>query len=73
MTAERGKEYRSERREVTVGAEPVELTLRLGRWVDVHGTLLTGRAGARVVLNEVAGRTGPTVGARIVARGSREG
>ena len=35
VTAERGKEYRPERREVTVGAEPVELTLRLRRWIDM--------------------------------------
>ena len=35
MTAERGKEYHPERREVTVGAEPVELTVRLRRWIDM--------------------------------------
>ena len=35
VTAERGKEYRAERREVTVGAGPVELTLRLRRWIDM--------------------------------------
>ena len=35
LTAERGKEYHPERREVTVGDEPVELTVRLRRWIDM--------------------------------------
>jgi hypothetical protein len=34
LTAERGKEYHPERREVTVGDEPVDLTVRLRRWID---------------------------------------
>lgn len=34
LTAERGKEYHPVRREVTVGDEPVDLTVRLRRWVD---------------------------------------
>jgi hypothetical protein len=34
LTAERGKEYHPERREVTVGEEPVDLTVRLRRWID---------------------------------------
>jgi len=32
LTVERGKEYHPERREVTVGDEPVELTVRLRRF-----------------------------------------
>ena len=35
VTAERGKEYHPERREVTVGDEPVRLTIRLRRWIDM--------------------------------------
>ena len=35
VTVERGKEYHPERREVTVGDEPVELTVRLRRWIDM--------------------------------------
>ncbi|MCA1684721.1 MAG: hypothetical protein LC745_01795, partial [Planctomycetia bacterium] len=34
LTAERGKEYQPERREVTVGDEPVDLAVRLRRWID---------------------------------------
>src|SRR5437868_3282768 len=35
VTAERGKEYHPERREVTVGAEPVRISIRLRRWIDM--------------------------------------
>jgi len=35
ITAERGKEYHPERREVTVGAEPVKVAIRLRRWIDM--------------------------------------
>jgi len=35
LTAERGKEYHRERRDVTVGAEPVEVSIRLRRWIDM--------------------------------------
>jgi hypothetical protein len=35
LTVERGKEYHPERREVTVGAEPVDVSIRLRRWVDM--------------------------------------
>jgi len=35
ITAERGKEYHPERREVTVGAEPVRLAIRLRRWINM--------------------------------------
>jgi hypothetical protein len=35
VTAQRGKEYHVERREITVAAEPVELTIRLRRWIDM--------------------------------------
>jgi hypothetical protein len=35
ITAERGKEYHLERREIAVGAEPVDVVIRLRRWVDM--------------------------------------
>lgn len=35
VTAERGKEYQPLTRRVTVGAEPVELPLKLQRWIDM--------------------------------------
>src|SRR5262245_14108476 len=34
LTAERGKEYHPERTEVTVGDAPIDLTVRLRRWID---------------------------------------
>jgi hypothetical protein len=37
LTVERGKEYHPERREVIVGTEPVRLTVRLRRWIDMAG------------------------------------
>ena len=44
LTVERGKEYLPERREVTVGDEPVDLTVRLRRWIDMAGAgLVLGR------------------------------
>jgi hypothetical protein len=35
ITVERGKEYRTLVRQVEIGAEPVELTLPLSRWIDM--------------------------------------
>src|SRR5262245_26300411 len=35
FTVERGKEYLPETRAVTVGKEPVELTFKLRRWIDM--------------------------------------
>jgi hypothetical protein len=35
VTAERGKEYHQHRREVTVGLDPVQLTIGLRRWIDM--------------------------------------
>lgn len=35
FTIERGKEYHAERRDVTVDKQPLELTFRLRRWVDM--------------------------------------
>src|SRR5262245_6192124 len=37
LTAERGKEYHPERREVAVGTEPVRLSVPLRRWIDMAG------------------------------------
>jgi hypothetical protein len=37
VTAERGKEYHPERRDVTISGEPVRLTIRLKRWIDMAG------------------------------------
>jgi hypothetical protein len=35
LSIERGNEYHPETREVAIGAEPVELTIRLKRWIDM--------------------------------------
>ncbi len=35
VTAERGKEYLAERREITIGSEPVHVSIRLRRWIDM--------------------------------------
>jgi hypothetical protein len=35
FTIERGKEYHTERREVAVAKEPLDLTFRLRRWIDM--------------------------------------
>jgi hypothetical protein len=37
LTAERGKEYHPEQREVAVGTKPVRLSVRLRRWIDMAG------------------------------------